>query len=292
VVAGITQFFTAGWAAGFDVAAITTAGIASLLFVVLEGSGSVGARMGSEAERWTERELRKLQALGCSTVSHIPFEKRDVDHVVLSAAGAWAFETKWTARAWGDIRETRLQKAAADAQNSARQMRGLLASRDVDVPMPVSPVVVLWGDWGEEDGHPDIGVAVVHGNNLREWLGSRVAIVGPYDVRRAVGSLNEWLEKRDARIKTGDIRPAIVRVGPTSLGLQLLSGVLAGTTGILAGALLATLPSLAVAYALVVLAVLVGWVLRRAKPFAAASTGWAAGCVAGAVLGTIARLLA
>jgi hypothetical protein len=291
-LAFLTQFIAHGWQAGFDFAGITTAGVAALVVVVIEGSGSLGAHMGSEAERWTEQELRKLTPYGYSTLSHIPLQSRDIDHAVLSASGAWAVETKWSARAWRDIRDVRLRDAAGAALRSAQQLQQLLASRDVGVRMPVEPLVVLWGDWGDAGIPVDLGVAVVRGKELRGWLHARAVAGGDYDAAGARIGIQAWLQKRDQHIREHDTRPALVRVGPTLLGLQILIAVIALFAGLLCGAILGALTQPALAVIAVVLATLLGLLTRRAAPLKVAATAWSTGCIGGAVIATGARLFA
>lgn len=291
-LAGLTQLFAHGWQAGFDFAGITTAGVAALALVVMEGSGTLGTQMGSEAERWTEQELRKLKRHGCLVVSHIPFEKRDIDHAVLSASGAWAVETKWSARAWGDIRDARLRDAADDAWRSAQQLQHLLASRDVSVRMPVEPLLVLWGDWGEVGVPADLGVAVVRGKDVREWFRARAVTGGAYDAAGARAGIEAWLQRRDRHIRDNDLRPAIVRVGPATLGLQILIGVIAAAAGLLCGAVFGALPQPALAAIAVVVATLLGLLARRAASLRTAATSWSTGCIGGAAIAIVVRIIA
>jgi hypothetical protein len=236
--AGLTQIVAHGWWAGFAFAGITTAGLAALSLVVLEQSGNLGAQMGAEAERWTDEELRKLGRRDCVVVSHIPFDKRDVDHALLTSSGAWALETKWTALAWGGLREKRLRDGARGAQRSAQQLGNLLASPDIGVPMSVEPLVVLWGRWGDETLPRDLGVEVVLGSDLRDWFCKRELSTGHLDVRKALDGLDRWLAKRDENIRRKDTRPIFVRLGAAGLGFRALVGILALTAGLLGGALL------------------------------------------------------
>jgi hypothetical protein len=291
-LAVLSQFIAHGWQAGFDFAGITTAGVAALAIVVMEGSGSLGTQIGSEAERWTEHELRKLRRSGCSVVSHIPFEKRDIDHAVLCASGAWAVETKWSTRAWGDLRDLRLREAAEAARRGAQQLGQLLGSRDVGVRMPVEPLVVLWGDWGEAVLPVGFGVAVVRGKDLRDWLHAQLAVGGDYDAAAACRGIRSWLKKRDQHIRKNDTRPAIVRIGPALLGLQILVGVLAATAGLLCGAVLGALPDSALAVIAVLVAMLLGLLARRVAPFKTAATWWSTGCIGGAALAIVVRVIA
>ena len=287
-----TQFIAHGWQAGFDFAGITVAGVAALAIVVLESSGSLGAQMGSEAERWTEHELRKLQRLGCAVVSHIPLENRDIDHAVLTPTGAWAVETKWSARSWGDIRDARLRDAINGARRSAQQLGHLLASREIGVPMPVEPLVIIWGDWGDLGKRIDSGVPVVRGKDLSEWRRARASASGAFDVAQARKGIQAWLAKRDQHIRDRDKRPAIVRVGPTLLGLQILVGVIATTAGGLFGAILGTLSQFAVATIAVITATLVGLLARRSRALKLAATAWSTGLVFGAAIAIWLRLAA
>jgi F0F1-type ATP synthase assembly protein I len=158
--------------------------------------------------------------------------------------------------------------------------------------MPVDPLVVLWGDWGDVDLRIADGVTVLRGEDLREWRPARASPGGDFDVAYARMKIQAWLQKRDRHIRDHDTRPAIVRIGPTLLGMQILVGLIATMAGVLCGAVLGSLSQPAVATITVIIATLVGLVARRARPLKTAATAWTTGCVAGAAIAICVRLVA
>jgi len=130
---------------------------------------------------------------------------RDVDHVVIGRSGIYAVETKWSATPWSLTGAGRyqLQRHAAQARNSSRDIRLRLLSHNVRVS--VAPLLVLWGR-EFDDSIPDNthleGVDVVRGNALDSWCRSRVADQLSVDrVLDAATALESFVRERKQMVR-------------------------------------------------------------------------------------------
>ncbi len=217
LVAGV---LIGGWLGGFVAGILVTAGV-GMPFVLLPAmTGATPQLMGADAERDTSDLLRRSVRNGAVAFDGISMANWEVDHVVLAQTKALVVETKWRSSPWDvvDDPDGRLAGAVAQVRANARHVRVMLASRDVGLPVPVDPVVVIWGRMidrervvFEFDGCP-----VVHGSALRSWV--RVWCDG-IDLPDASGfeasaeRLAAYLEARDANDAALDEDPWIVRRG-------------------------------------------------------------------------------
>ena len=171
----VASDFLRGVVLGADLATAT----ALVCFVVVQSTGTAPTMMGDEAEQWTAQELRKLG--DWRLVNHFELSYGDIDHVAVGPAGVLVFETKWSARPWNSRDgEERQRRAVLQVRRSAQQLRYWRNLKDY--PLPVRPVIVLWGGGtrrgsGPTDARFVDGVAVVAGNSLRTWMSSLEPVV-------------------------------------------------------------------------------------------------------------------
>lgn len=184
--------------------------IATVVFAILTsfhlvtGSGCLLA--GAWGEENTQDLLRraKRKRLICGWVDNVEIASGDVDHLVLTRAGAWiALDSKWHA-------QSSLRYQAADVQAAhaaARRARNILRSLN-HVRPAVAPAVVLWGGARHELSEPWAtvdGVDVVQGQCLIDWLAKRHAGVA-VDSRTARGMLKE-LRRFRLRVRPPQSKP-------------------------------------------------------------------------------------
>jgi hypothetical protein len=135
------------WVGGFFCGVLLSLAVALPASFLLQVSGSAPVMMGDTAEQWTSQELSRLTRCGWVRVDHIPLNHGDIDHALLGAHEAFAFETKWSAAGWdlSDAADERLKRAARQASRSARRLRIFLGSETVGLAVGVKAIVVLWG---------------------------------------------------------------------------------------------------------------------------------------------------
>ena len=171
VVAGFTPMlltsrnFTSGILAGTALASLawTIYGV-----VVIRG---YNAYIGMQAERWTTKMLRKAPP-GWWSIPNVPFEKYDVDQVVLTPDAVLAVEVKWRPTLSEKDAAARHEADLRQAQKSAQKITSLLRTAKLH-EATVIPMLLLWGP-----GIPDDlkagraitgGVHVVDGNEFGDW---------------------------------------------------------------------------------------------------------------------------
>lgn len=138
-------------------------------FLSLDGAQFV--RSGAWAEEWSSEALRRTQP--DSVVSDdFPFDRGNLDHVVVGAGGVYAVETKWRTRWKGrtvDLKTLRVERAQATSQ--AEELQAILLS--LGHAVIVRPVIVAWGP-GIPTDEPAVQfgrVPIFVGHRWREWPG-------------------------------------------------------------------------------------------------------------------------
>lgn len=155
-----------GWtfAVGFAVGVALT----FLVLVVLYLSGALAFIVGASSERDTSRSLRRHLPQGWRLVDDVPFDRFNVDHVLLGPGRVIAIETKFTTnRVWTEWgRPTKqLQASIAQARHAARKIGLLLKIGDVEA------AVITWGPTTRSDKTRDHdGVPVIPGDRIADWL--------------------------------------------------------------------------------------------------------------------------
>ena len=127
---------------------------------------------GAYGESFTREEVAVAINRGYvhSAVHNIePGPPTDVDHLLLTPAGAIALESKWRFYGAGDHW---LTGAVAQARAASRKASSVMISKHVGQRMAVRPVLVVWGGAQRElPPHRMVdGVDVVRGQDLTDWL--------------------------------------------------------------------------------------------------------------------------
>ncbi len=167
---------------------------------VTVADGTFHQRMGAMAEEWTAQSFSKLRPAGWYVINSVPFEKFDVDHVVVGPAGVLAVETKWTSVPWRITgrRLVAFGDPIRQAERGATQIERFLESEDVKVP--VVAVVVVWGAGTKqlpEDSKILGRTVLLSGKHARRWraeLDADHLDVGTIEAVREV--LQRFIEQR------------------------------------------------------------------------------------------------
>ena len=174
----VMLFIPSAFVRGVIVGGVVVAVPAVLWQLVVSSTGTAPTMNGDEAEQWTAQELRKV-GRRCRRgewflVNRVPFDRHDIDHVLLGPWGVLVVETKWSAASWDDRDGVeRQQRAVAQVRGCARRL-GLWGEirkilRDGDIAL--RPVVVIWGaNAGSLDVTAVDGCAVVPRRHLRRWV--------------------------------------------------------------------------------------------------------------------------
>jgi hypothetical protein len=156
---------------------------------------------GSWAEEWTS-QLLKSRSLGWVVIDDIPMQGRNVDHVAVTPAAVLAVETKYRGAGGGRWRTEQHERDLDQAFQSARSVRSLLRSVDINQVAPVQAVLIIWGG-----GAPDIeggwrnerGVDVVLGQDGATWARRYVrGELSTEQLREIAAGLLEYQARRDA----------------------------------------------------------------------------------------------
>jgi hypothetical protein len=147
-------------------------GIGALVIVSMVGMKNP-VLDGRFAEQWSLDGLRKVRGWG--VVDNLPFEREDVDHVVVAPSAVLAVETKYHARALpgSTVETTRHRRDLDAAERAAHKIRLLLRAENLRDAAVVVPVLIVWGPGAPElpDGHRvDDGVHVIDGNHPELWM--------------------------------------------------------------------------------------------------------------------------
>lgn len=135
-------------------------------------------RLGAEAEEWVGQQLDRLMRQGAYVFHDVPFDAFNVDHVVISAGGIFAVETKGRAkpRKGGRHLDATVtfdgaclqfpgwteRRPVDQAESQARSLQQWL-SNAVGEPLSVSPVLAVAG-WFVERRGPS-AVLIYNGKN-------------------------------------------------------------------------------------------------------------------------------
>jgi hypothetical protein len=153
---------------GFLIGAFIATLSCSIAWLVSEASGARSAFVGAVGEDWSADALKGLSRRWVR-VDSVPFGTSfDVDHVLISDAGVFAVETKFTASEWS-LSSPPLRNAMSDARWTSRKLKLLLDSAGRPA---VTPVLIVWGP-----GAPALpggsavvdGVVVCRGSSAKEW---------------------------------------------------------------------------------------------------------------------------
>lgn len=142
-------------------------------------------RQGSEGERWTGKELKKLKSLGWVAEHDLASKYGNIDHIAVGPGGVFLIDSK---NLWGHlmIEDGVLNVRFEASPRSDYTMPGLpkavssaawglerrLKSELGWVP-DVQPVICVWGA-SFESGSASVGKAViVKGEKLVDWLAER-----------------------------------------------------------------------------------------------------------------------
>lgn len=161
---------TPQWSAGFATGFLAATLLGFVWWMAWVPSGLASRSMGLVAEQWSSELLRKSPGVW-AVIPSLKFAHKDVDHVVIAAAGVVAVETKWTAHA-----PTRagLERAADQAADAGRTLR--LSLRRDDLPVGLfSNAVLYWGPGGNAVLPVTVKtvhgpVTVLSGNDAGPWL--------------------------------------------------------------------------------------------------------------------------
>lgn len=236
--------------------------------------------MGDLAEQWTASELRPLRRAGWRLVNHVRLRPWDIDHVLIGPGGAWAVETKWSAKPWQlTPPEDRVRAAARQALANARDLRLWTGFRGAGVS-DVHPVVVLWGPGSAQldvppEGVDVEGVAVVPGPVLSRWRDQLHR-----DVLTTEQVDQSW-QALDRQVRSADDHDSPVPVSLARVGVAVALAVTAACLAIVAAArLLALLGSLWVWAPACLALVVAAQPLRARERTRLTALGWQAGLVA------------
>lgn len=132
------------WPRQFAAGAWVASVVASLVFVVYQGSGTMHLDSGADAERWTAEELERSRETGWRIMNRVAVKNYDVDYVAVGPGGVLVVETKWT----GDERV--LDQTSAKVRDAVMQVEGNGRTignwfRNIEGPIEVRTAVVYWG---------------------------------------------------------------------------------------------------------------------------------------------------
>ncbi len=190
--------------------------------------------MGDEAEQWTAQELRRA-IRGDRTsylINRVPFDGHDIDHVLMTPAGLFVVETKWSSEPWSNPPGVDRQRSAREQlERAARKLtlwadlKPLLAAHSV----PVTRVVALWGGDRSDSITPesDAGAAVMHGSEIKRWIKTQPLTSADGRWREeAWSALSRLIEKRERHDPTLTEVPRSLTDHASRLALTTASAVL------------------------------------------------------------------
>ncbi|KRC53356.1 hypothetical protein ASE19_13470 [Nocardioides sp. Root79] len=193
------------FAQGIIVGVIAAGVPAGIWNITVSSTSTSMAMMGDEAERWTAQELRRAIRGDATSylVNRVPFGGHDIDHVLMTPAGLFIVETKWSSEPWSNRPGMdRQQSAREQVEGVARKLtlwadlKALLAAHAV----PVTRIVALWGGDRTETIEPQSvgGTAVMHGSEVKRWIRAQPA-AGSDGLWRdeAWSALSRLIEKRE-----------------------------------------------------------------------------------------------
>lgn len=178
-------------------------------WLVWVASGLSPRLNGVWAESWTFDDLKHARAV-YEVVPSLQFDRYDVDHVAVTAAGLLAIETKW--HGWMD--DAVLRRDIDQAARAARSLRLNLDHGRLPVAQGltdglVRAVLVVWGPGARKlaDQQVETGAGSVHvlpGPKLASWLDGdelRRGPIGPDYAQALAGELTELARTRETQDK-------------------------------------------------------------------------------------------
>lgn len=168
---------------------------------------------GMRGEMATAQELDRLRMRGCEVFHDVPFERGNIDHVVVAPAGVFAVETKWrskrgkgsaSAEVWFDGKALEfpggrrdalpVEQATACARELSRYLGGTTGE-----PVSVVPVVALPGWFAKDRPGAGAGIArVVNPKMAGALLNTAAPPMAPAQRRRIVHAISERYPVLDA----------------------------------------------------------------------------------------------
>lgn len=164
-------------------------------------TGTSGQMSGDLGARYTATELRRARRDGWRAIGAVDLRgyPGDIDHVAVGSRGLIAIETKWIGVDDRRDLDWRVANAVVQVKNTAQWLYRMFPN---DAPRPVfQEVVALWGPAVSEWEPPTErdGVVVLHGRDLRAWLGQRPDdLLPPMSIDRIWRTLARTVERRDA----------------------------------------------------------------------------------------------
>ena len=153
---------------GFLIGAFIATLSCSIAWLTAEASGARAPLIGAMGETWSADALKGLSKRW-KRVDSVPFGTSfGVDHVLLSDAGVFAVETKFTASDWS-VSSPPLRNTMDNARWKARKVGFLL---DIAGRPPVTPVLIVWGPGAPAlpGGYALVdGVVICRGSSTKEW---------------------------------------------------------------------------------------------------------------------------
>jgi hypothetical protein len=191
-----------GFVLGLVIGLFVGVSICGVAWLLLEASGARSWAIGAVAEEWTAEELDKL-GVAWRRLDCVPFgEQFDVDHVLVSAQGVFAVETKFTNVPWTvTSSDPGFGRAVANAAWKARKIRFLLRSSGAPT---VTPMLVIWGSGAPViDGGATLvrDVLVCEGRQAKLWrdvLRNELSMLDDEAQRRSLDALMGHVEMTEA----------------------------------------------------------------------------------------------
>jgi hypothetical protein len=146
-------------------------GIGALVILSMVGTNNP-ALDGRFAEQWSLDGLRKVRGWG--VIDNLPFEREDVDHVVVAPSAVLAVERKYHPRAvaGGTVETTRHRRDLDAAERAAHKVRLFLRAEKLR-DAAVVPVLIVSGPGAPQlpAGHRvEDGVHVIDGDHPELWM--------------------------------------------------------------------------------------------------------------------------
>jgi hypothetical protein len=280
-IAALAYLVTDPLARGLVIGVGLAGTIGGIAHVVSTLTGTGPLFMGELAEQWTAAELRSLRKQGWRLVNHAGLTTGDIDHILIGPGGIVVVETKWSATSWGeDWNLNRVRRATVRAAEDAHRLG--LWLRQLEVPAPLS-LVVLWGGEADELPQRPAGTTgVVRGSGLRGQIDALAGgVLSEQKVQQVWGQLDEQVRRRDPHeAALHPVPPSLQQVAG-----QLCAAVFAGLCSVLLVAEVVTVAGSAwFGVAAAVLAAAVSWPLRKVDRLAVVMTGWLTGFAAALAL--------
>jgi hypothetical protein len=159
-----------GWLTGFITGGLLFFALGITGFVFAASTGGLSQVLGVLCEGYTREEIAGAvkDKHVWSAVHNLELDTGDLDHLVLAPAGCLAVETKfYGSRHTASLLEEHVQKMSRTALR-AQGLMNTTGHRDVPI---CATVLVAWGRLGPTGISQHGDVVVVHGSELRKWLG-------------------------------------------------------------------------------------------------------------------------